>query len=167
MTKGKIIAFSGTHGTGKTTAVYALAAEMKKAVKGEVGIILETARRCPFPICKAGEEMVEDAQLWIFAEQIRCELEAAQRYDLVISDRTAVDCIAYSSVGGFHELAYGQVAVARRHLPIYKKIIFLGAQDNPYHTDDCLRHKDPQLRLEVELRLLDLYRELGVKLERG
>jgi len=165
--RGKIIAISGTHGTGKTTAAYDLAAELKKTKSGEVGIILETARRCPFPFYCAGQATTREAQLWIFTEQIRSELDAIAHYDWVVSDRTVVDSIAYSSVAGFHDLVYGQIALARNHVQVYDWVIFRGAADNPYCTDDRRRHQDQALREEVEKRMLEIYSELGVKLERA
>jgi uridine kinase len=46
----KIIAVSGAHGTGKTTKMYRLAYEHKKCYPGEIGIINEQIRLCPFTI---------------------------------------------------------------------------------------------------------------------
>lgn len=161
-----IIAHSGTHGTGKTTAVYAMAAAIKKRIRGEVGIVLETARRCPFSIFRPGQTPTAQAQMWIFAEQIRAELEASRRYAVVITDRTIVDCIAYSSAAGFHSLAYGQIKLARFHVGLYKHVIFHGSLDNPYCTPDPDRHQDQKLRLEVERRMLEIYSQLDVKLIR-
>jgi predicted ATPase len=167
MPDGKIVALSGTHGTGKTTAAYALAAELKRTTRAEVGIICEVARRCPLPVFAQGQATTRAAQLWIFAEQIRAEIESAQRYDLVVADRTIVDNIAYTSVAGFHDLAYGQIALARHHMSVYKRVIFHGPADLDYCADDGFRHMDHTLRIEVGLRMLEIYRELGVKLERA
>jgi broad-specificity NMP kinase len=46
----KIIAVSGAHGTGKTTKMYQLAYKHKIQYPGEIGIINEQVRLCPFPI---------------------------------------------------------------------------------------------------------------------
>ena len=43
------IAFVGTHGVGKTTLCYELAAWMKKR-EARVDMVREVARRCPLPI---------------------------------------------------------------------------------------------------------------------
>lgn len=164
---GKIIAISGSHGTGKTTAAYALAAELKRSQAGEVGVVCEVARRCPLPVYRIGHNATtRQAQLWVFVEQVRAEIEAVQRYEWVVSDRTIVDSIAYSSVAGFHDLAFGQLSLARHHVSIYERVIFHGAADNPYCTDDGFRDQDLTLRCEVERRLLELYAELGVEVER-
>ena len=166
MKTGKIIAFSGAHGTGKTTAVYTTASQLKKSNTGDVGVILETARRCPWPILSFNEETSREAQMWIFAEQIRRELEMVKQYDIVVSDRTIVDCIAYSSAAGFHDIAYGQVALAKSHVYLYDRVTFMHVADNDYCTNDGFRHQDLEIRYEVERRILELYDELGVKLER-
>ncbi len=164
--EGGIIALSGAHGTGKTTAAYALAAELKKGAAREVGIILEVARRCPYPIFAVGQTPTRAAQMWIFTEQIRAELDAVRIYGTVVSDRTIVDCIAYTSVAGFHDLAFAQLALARHHVHIYRRVIFHGTAGNPWCCDDGLRSRDMAMRAEMELRLLELYAQLGVRVER-
>ncbi len=61
---GKIIAFSGTHGTGKTTSVFKLAYELKMENPTlKIGVLQETARTCPHPINK---DTTPQAQSWIF-----------------------------------------------------------------------------------------------------
>lgn len=164
---GKIIALSGSHGTGKTTAAYQLAADLKKQGAGEVGIICEVARRCPLPVYQVGQVTSRTAEMWIISEQIRAEIEASQRYDVVVSDRTIVDAIAYTSVAGFHDVAFGMIALARHHVGLYRRVIFHGIADNPFCSDDGFRHQDQVLRIEVELRMLELYAQLGVKVERA
>ncbi|MBC2712655.1 MAG: ATP-binding protein [Desulfosarcina sp.] len=168
MIEKRIIAYSGAHGTGKTTAVYELAAEIKKYKHPakEVGIILETARRCPFPVLTKTTQPTRDAQIWIFAEQIRQEMEMPLKYDVVISDRTVVDCIGYSSIMGWHDLAYAQIALARHHARVYDHVFFRGIADNPYLKDDEFRSVDKDLQVEYERRLLEIYNELGIKVIR-
>lgn len=161
---GKIIAFSGSHGTGKTTAVFEYAAKLKKTTRSEVGIITEVARRCPLPVLGSDSCVPSsEAQIWIFAEQIRCEIEASLRYDITVSDRTAADSIAYSLLSGFTDLAGAQVALARHHMRIYKEIKFQRIDpDWPRLVDDGFRSVDHELQIEVERLLLGVYRELGV-----
>jgi hypothetical protein len=47
-----------------------------------------------------------------------------------------------------------------------KRVIFRGIADNPYCKDDGFRHQDLVLRREVERRMLGLYAELGVRVDR-
>ncbi len=85
------LAFVGTHGVGKTTLCYDLAAQLKRLDLG-VDLVKEVARRCPLPI---NEETTLDAQAWILHTQIAEELEASARYEAVICDRSVLDNYAY------------------------------------------------------------------------
>lgn len=108
----KIIAITGTHGTGKTTLSYQLAAHYKQ-LGHNVKIIQEVARSCPFPI-NAG--MTTETMLWIFFEHMRKELEAMKSHDIVISDRTVFDSFAYGENAGLKinespAIAYKEIAL--------------------------------------------------------
>lgn len=166
---GKIVAITGAHGTGKTTFVLELAARLKRESAGEIGIIQETARKCPYPIISQGRDHSSEAsQMWIFTAQVQAEQEALRYYPVVISDRTIVDCIAYTAVQGFHELAFGMVAFARRYAPgVYGQVVFRSIVDHDYPVDDDFRNGNRNLRLEIERTLLDLYAELGIPVTRG
>ncbi len=85
------IAFVGTHGVGKTTLCYELAAYLKKR-EVRVDMVREVARRCPLPI---NRETTRDAQAWILHEQIADEIHLANREDVVICDRSVLDNYAY------------------------------------------------------------------------
>jgi thymidylate kinase len=161
---GRIIALSGAHGTGKTTAAYKLAAHLKCKVRGEVGLILEVARRCPYKVLTRDHATERAAQMWIFAEQIRRELDMVLQYDWVVSDRTIVDCIAYSSISGFHELAAAQLAVARHHVGIYHRVMFRCADQFNCLMDDGFRDTDPTAQMWVQSRMLELYLKLDINI---
>jgi len=66
------IAFIGSHGVGKTTLCYGLAARLK-ARDVSLDIVGEVARRCPLPINRA---TTTAAQAWILHTQIAEELLA-------------------------------------------------------------------------------------------
>src|SRR3954453_4033371 len=85
------IAFIGSHGVGKTTLCYGLAARLKRRDVG-VEVVHEVARRCPLPI---NEETSVAAQEWILHTQIAEELVAAARYPAVIGDRSLLDNYVY------------------------------------------------------------------------
>lgn len=163
---GRIVAFSGTHGTGKTTAVYTRAALLKRSYpRAEVGIICEVARRCPLPIVSRGRAEVDaDAQRWIFAAQVAEEIAAAARHDLVVADRTVVDCIAYTRAGGLDGLARAMMAMAARHVRIYREIHFRRAEAYPCCADDGLRNMDEDFRARVEREMIEIYHAMGVEL---
>ena len=85
------VAFVGTHGVGKTTLCFELAAQLKRLDLG-VELVKEVARRCPLPI---NEETTPDAQAWILHTQMAEELAAASSYEVVICDRSVLDNYAY------------------------------------------------------------------------
>ncbi len=85
------IAFMGSHGVGKTTLCFDVAARLKRLDLG-VDLVKEVARACPLPINK---DTTLEAQSWILHTQIAEELAAASRYDVVVSDRSVLDNYAY------------------------------------------------------------------------
>jgi nicotinamide riboside kinase len=85
------VAFVGTHGVGKTTLCFDLAAQLKRLDLG-VDIVKEVARRCPLPI---NEDTTYDAQAWILHTQIAEEIAATADNEVVICDRSVLDNYAY------------------------------------------------------------------------
>ena len=85
------IAFIGTHGVGKTTLCFDLAARMKR-LDLSVDLVKEVARQCPLPI---NRDTTLDAQSWILHRQIAEEIEAVSRFEAVICDRSVIDNYAY------------------------------------------------------------------------
>ncbi len=85
------VAFVGTHGVGKTTLCFDLAAHLKRLDLG-VDIVKEVARRCPLPI---NEDTTLDAQSWILHTQIAEEIAALSMYEVVVCDRSVLDNYAY------------------------------------------------------------------------
>lgn len=85
------VAFIGSHGVGKTTLCYGLAARLKRHDVA-VEVVHEVARRCPLPI---NEETSVAAQSWILHTQIAEELVAQARYPVVVCDRSVLDNYIY------------------------------------------------------------------------
>ena len=85
------IALIGSHGVGKTTLCFELAAALKRR-NADLEMVREVARRCPLPI---NQETTVAAQEWILHEQIAWELEAAATHDTVLCDRSILDNYAY------------------------------------------------------------------------
>jgi len=163
----KIIAFTGVHGTGKTTAVNALAAKFRRDPDCHVGIITETSRLCPMPVYSLGCDYPSiDAQLWIFGAQLKAEQEAATHYDIIISDRTLVDCIAYTRYFGYHDIARSMEWFAKSVIYRYADVIFHFIADHDYLVDDGFRSMDPGSRLAIQKILHQTYLRLGVKTQR-
>ncbi len=85
------IAFIGSHGVGKTTLCYGLAARLKR-LDVSLEVVHEVARRCPLGI---NRETTLSAQAWILHTQIAEELVASSRYEVVICDRSVLDNFVY------------------------------------------------------------------------
>ena len=85
------IAFIGTHGVGKTTLCYDLAAALKR--RGlDVDIVKEVARLSPLPI---NRKTSLEAQTWILMTQIAEEIRSASQNRVVVCDRSVLDNYAY------------------------------------------------------------------------
>ena len=85
------IAFIGTHGVGKTTLCFELAALLKKKDK-TVEMVREVARFCPLPI---NRDTTIAAQSWILHTEIAEELVAEHKAEVVVCDRSALDNYCY------------------------------------------------------------------------
>src|SRR5512135_2596838 len=90
------IAFIGTHGVGKTTLCYDLAACLKKR-DVTVELVREVARECPLPI---NRDTTLTAQSWILHTQIAWELAAEAKSEVVVCDRAALDNFCYLKRAG-------------------------------------------------------------------
>jgi predicted ATPase len=151
-----LIAFSGTHGCGKTTQVYKLASTLKQ--KGyNVAVIDELARECPLPINKEAGVLT---QFWIIASQMKREIELMSRYDYVIVDRTIFDTAAYAYCLGLFSNMDGILAMYTR--VFYKEVIILDPNYFDYQINDGVRDMDPVFRIQVHNVLLKLYESKNV-----
>jgi nicotinamide riboside kinase len=92
------IAFIGSHGIRKTSALLAFAAEVQRAGRS-VELGREVVRDNPLGI---NEGATGEAQLWVLVSQIRQELELARKADILATDRGVMDNYAYylRSCGG-------------------------------------------------------------------
>jgi predicted ATPase len=85
------VAFIGTHGVGKTTLCFELAALLKHRGRG-VDIVKEVARLSPLPI---NRQTSIDAQVWILVTQVAEEIRSASHNEVVVCDRSVLDNYAY------------------------------------------------------------------------
>ena len=140
------IGFIGTHGVGKTTLCYGLAARLK-ARDVVLDIVHEVARRCPLPI---NEGTSVAAQSWILHTQICDELVAAARHPVVICDRSVLDNYVYLLLTGGREPALEQLV--GWWLSTYALLIYVPIVDAPHA--DGLRATDVAFQRAVDERLL-------------
>jgi nicotinamide riboside kinase len=85
------IAFIGSHGIRKTSALLAFAAEVQRAGRS-VELGREVVRDNPLGI---NEGATGEAQLWVLVSQIRQELELGHKADVLVTDRGVMDNYAY------------------------------------------------------------------------
>jgi nicotinamide riboside kinase len=85
------VAFIGSHGIRKTTAVHAFANTMQRAGRSvEHG--REVVRDNPLGI---NESATGEAQLWVIVSQIQMELRLAPKAEVLVLDRGVMDNFAY------------------------------------------------------------------------
>ena len=85
------VALIGSHGVGKTTLCFELAARLKRR-DVDVEMVREVARHCPLPI---NRETSLRAQAWILHTQMAWEIEAEAAHELVLCDRSVLDNYCY------------------------------------------------------------------------
>ncbi len=139
------IAFIGSHGVGKTTLCYGLAARLK-ARDVALDVVHEVARRCPLPVNK---ETGVASESWILHTQIAEEILAAHRHPVVLCDRSALDNYVYLL------LASGRQPILEplvdRWMRTYDLLIHVPIVDGP--SDDGFRAVDPVFQRAVDERL--------------
>jgi nicotinamide riboside kinase len=136
------LAFIGSHGVGKTTLCYGLAARLK-ARDVSLEIVHEVVRQCPLPI---NEQTSLAAQAWILHTQIAAEILAAERYPVVLCDRSVLDNYVYMMLAAGRQKALGTMVDA--WLDSYDLLVLAPIVDDP--SPDGLRATDPSFQRAVE-----------------
>ena len=85
------VAFIGSHGVGKTTLSFELAARLKR-LDYPVDMVKEVARSCPLPL---NRDTTVEAQAWILYTQVAREIEGAWNHRVLVCDRSVLDNYAY------------------------------------------------------------------------
>lgn len=141
------IAFIGSHGVGKTTLCYGLAARLK-ALDISLELVREVARRCPLPI---NEKTGLASESWILHTQIAAESIAEVQYDVVICDRSALDNYVYLL------LAEGSQdhldSLVDHWMTTYDLLVHVPIVEDP--STDGVRSDDPGFQLAAEQRLAE------------
>ena len=141
------LAFIGTHGVGKTTLCYGLAARLKPR-DVSLDVVDEVARRCPLPINRS---TTVAAQSWILHTQIAEELIAAERYPVVICDRSVLDNYVYLLLSAGRQKALEELVAA--WTATYDVLVHVPIVHDP--RPDGMRSTDPSFQRAVEERLME------------
>ena len=142
------VAFVGSHGIRKTTAVHAFANTMQRAGRSvEHG--REVVRDNPLGI---NEGATGEAQLWVLVSQIRQELRLSQNAEVLVLDRGVMDNYAYylRACGGEDPFDVGPLV--RRWSASYDMVVRL--LPDVELRDDGVRSTSDTFRDEIE-SLLD------------
>jgi hypothetical protein len=152
------LAFIGSHGVGKTTLCFDLAARLKR-LDLPVDLVSEVARSCPLPI---NRETTLDAQAWILHTQIAQEIGATRPNLVLICDRSVIDNYAYL-VHRIGRRAEYDALVSHwvRTYDVLIKVPILGAP-----TCDGRRDLSAAFQAEIDATLEALVSAFGVPLHR-
>ncbi len=137
------IALIGTHGVGKTTLCYELAALLKRR-NADVELVREVARRCPLPI---NQETTVAAQEWILLTQIAWEIEAAATHEVVLCDRSVLDNYCYM----VHAATAAPIweRIFDHWLATYDRLVYVPLWSRP--TYDGVRAIDPSFQQQIDV----------------
>lgn len=148
------IAMIGTHGVGKTTLCFELAARVKR--RGfDVELVREVARKCPLPI---NEDTTAEAQSWILHTQVAEELAASATHEIVIADRAVLDNYCYmvhASCSSKHWELFLDT-----WLPSYDFLIHVPLWSRP--SFDGVRAIDPRFQQEIDDILQGMIKARGI-----
>ncbi|MCA9706457.1 MAG: ATP-binding protein [Myxococcales bacterium] len=136
------VAFIGSHGVGKTTLCYGLAARLK-ARDVSLEVVHEVARQCPLPI---NEQTGVASQAWILHTQVAAEIVAAERYPVVVCDRSALDNYVYLLLAAGRQRALE--AMVDAWMATYDLLVLVPIIEEP--TPDGMRATDPGFQQAVE-----------------
>jgi len=140
------VAFIGTHGVGKTTLCYGLAARLK-ARDVTLEVVREVARRSPLPINQATSVA---SQEWILHTQIAEELVAEAHNGAVICDRSVLDNYVYMLVAAGPQEPLEPLV--DHWMSTYDLLLHVPIVTAP--SADGIRATDPAFQRAVETRLL-------------
>lgn len=149
------LALMGSHGVGKTTLCFELAARLKRRDLA-VDMVKEVARSCPLPLNQA---TTVDAQSWILYTQMAREIETARDQDVLVCDRSVLDNYAYLAVK-FGRLPHLDPMVAD-WISTYGLLVLVPVMDGPRF--DGVRDTDRAFQLRIEGVIEDLVRGFRVQ----
>jgi nicotinamide riboside kinase len=157
------IALISTHGTGKTTLCFEVAAELKK--RGlKVKVFSEIAAAAYEQGIPINENTTLPAQMYILMQHITEELRASIRnYQVVVCDRSVFDNLVYM------ERRCGGNAFIRDFLQGYAEkfpydVIYKLPMVGETMTDDGIREaQNKEFQVDIYTRLNTMLEELGIE----
>jgi len=140
------IAVIGTHGVGKTTLCKKLLLDFE-ALGDNVVLLSEAVRDSPFPV---NADFTPECALWVFVEQIRKELEASIKYDVVVCDRSIIDSLIYArALNVSSETLDKCFKPALSWMKTYDVVIYVTMDGTEIHSDG-FRSTDEKFQKDVQ-----------------
>jgi nicotinamide riboside kinase len=149
------VALIGTHGVGKTTLCFELAARLKRR-NLDVEMVREVARRCPLPI---NQETTVAAQEWILHTQITWEIEAAATHEVVLCDRSVLDNYCYMVHASGSSPVWEKVF--DHWMPSYDLLVHVPVWTRPSY--DGVRAVDPHFQEQIDVLLEGMITARGLR----
>ncbi len=139
------VALIGSHGVGKTTLCFEVAARIKRR-DVDVDLVREVARRCPLSI---NQETTIPAQEWILHAQMAEEIAISASHEMVICDRSVLDNYCYLVHAGGSVAAWEKLFDT--WLPTYDLLVHVPIWRKPSY--DGVRAVDPGFQEQIEILL--------------
>lgn len=141
------VAFIGSHGIRKTTAVHAFANTMQRAgrsVDHGRGVVRDN----PLGI---NEAATGEAQLWVIVSQIRQELQLSRNAEVLVLDRGVMDNYAYYLRANGGDDPFDVWPLVKKWSATYDMVVRL--RPDIALRDDGVRSTSDQFRSEIEALL--------------
>jgi len=151
------VAFIGSHGVGKTTLCYGLAAGLK-ARDVTLEVVREIARRSPLPI---NQSTSVGSQAWILHTQIAEELAADAQNGAVICDRSVLDNYVYMLVAAGPQKPLEPLV--DYWMTTYDLLLHVPIVEAP--SADGIRALDPAFQRAIDNRLLSELKRRNLPVE--
>ena len=141
---------------------YHMALQHKKEGRN-VKIVQEVVRSCPFPF---NEGMSKETCLWVYHEHVRKELEAKQKHEVIICDRSAIDSFVYAKVKNCLDMEdlymLSCYEAAQSWMETYDQIFFV-VPDEFKPVSDGVRSPDVTFQISVHTAFEFLVDNLNVE----
>lgn len=164
-----IVAVEGTHASGKTTLIHALTSYYRE--RGvHADCTGEPARSSPFM-----EEIVLHGkgdfdlvtELDTFAQQITGQLRAARHYDLLITDKTPLNVVAYARLllpSQDNPVVEAMLQLCTATKTLYDAVLYTSDTYSPDQPGDAWRLKVASQQAQIDHLLRDLAAQAAMAL---
>jgi predicted ATPase len=166
-----VVAVDGTHASGKTTLVHALAAHYRGAGV-LVDVVAEPARTSPFVeetvIHRTGPGFDLVCEVDLFAAQLSAQARAARHQELLICDKTITNVLAYTRLVltptatlDSRPVLDAMAAFCRAWAPVYDGVLFCA---DHYNQPDPMRAAVADLQQAADNAIRAAYADTGADL---